>query len=172
MWLTSADPVHISPMGVYIRSDVKGSETAANPTPNVCFLTGLANDSGSEESVDLRSAVRGPDGKLVSTFEMQVTIPAHAEQEFGEFTSIVEAALWSVEHPNLYTLHTTILRGGHEIDSISTSFGIRTIRFDAENGFFLNGKPVKLKGTCNHQDFAGVGIDACRIACSTGELKS
>ena len=44
------------------------------------------------------------------------------------------------------------------MDATDTPFGIRTIRFDAEKGFFLNGKPVKIKGTCNHQDFAGVGV--------------
>ena len=47
--------------------------------------------------------------------------------------------------------------GGEVVDRYETRFGIRTVRFDAEKGFFLNGKPVKLKGTCNHQDHAGLG---------------
>ncbi len=47
--------------------------------------------------------------------------------------------------------------GGEVVDRYETRFGIRTIKFDAEKGFFLNGKPVKVKGTCNHQDHAGLG---------------
>ncbi len=46
---------------------------------------------------------------------------------------------------------------GAAVDTYETEFGIRTVRFDADQGFFLNGKPVKIKGTCNHQDHAGVG---------------
>ena len=53
---------------------------------------------------------------------------------------------------------TTVQHGGRTVDTTETPFGIRTIRFDAEKGFFLNGKPVKIQGTCNHQDFAGIGI--------------
>ena len=65
--------------------------------------------------------------------------------------------LWSLEQPNLYTLVTELRSGGSLVDRFETRFGIRTIRFDPAQGFFLNGKPVKLLGTCNHQDHAGVG---------------
>ena len=61
--------------------------------------------------------------------------------------------------PYLYKLVTTVKRGGEvSSDSTHTPFGIRTIRFDVEKGFFLNGEPVKIQGVCNHQDFAGVGV--------------
>jgi len=62
-----------------------------------------------------------------------------------------------VEEPKLYRLETTVKSVDATVDTYSTPFGIRSIRFDANNGFFLNEKPVKLKGTCNHQDHAGVG---------------
>ena len=48
--------------------------------------------------------------------------------------------------------------GGEVVDRYETPFGIRTLKFDPENGFFLNGKSVKVKGTCNHQDHAGIGV--------------
>ena len=57
----------------------------------------------------------------------------------------------------LYRLHTTIVRDTEAVDAVDTPFGIRTIRFDTRQGFFLNEKPVKILGTCTHQDFAGVG---------------
>jgi beta-galactosidase len=66
-------------------------------------------------------------------------------------------ALWSIEDPHLYRLDTVIRAGGNLVDGCQTRFGIRTVKFDADEGFFLNGKPVKIKGTCNHQDHAGVG---------------
>ena len=65
--------------------------------------------------------------------------------------------LWSLEERNLYKLVTEVQVGGEVVDRYETPFGIRSIQFDAEKGFLLNGKSVKLKGTCNHQDHAGLG---------------
>jgi beta-galactosidase len=66
-------------------------------------------------------------------------------------------ALWSPESPNLYKLITTVESGGIIMDHVETEFGFRTIAFDAEKGFLLNGSPYVIKGTCDHQDHAGVG---------------
>src|SRR5262249_18809939 len=65
-------------------------------------------------------------------------------------------ALWSTDAPRLHRLDTEILVGGVSHDALATSFGIRRFEFDAQRGFLLNGEPLKLKGTCNHQDHAGV----------------
>jgi beta-galactosidase len=62
-----------------------------------------------------------------------------------------------VEEPNLYSAVVTVESGGKARDAERVSFGVRTAVFDADKGFFLNGKPVKIMGTCNHQDHAGVG---------------
>jgi beta-galactosidase len=84
---------------------------------------------------------------------------AWKHQEVQQEIRIPNPQLWSLDTPRTYTLVTTIGSGaGTTVDSYKTPFGIRTIRFDADQGFFLNGKPVKLQGTCNHQDFGGVGI--------------
>ena len=66
--------------------------------------------------------------------------------------------LWSLETPNLYRVVTQIESDGAIADHDATTFGIRSIRFDPDKGFFLNGEHVKIQGTCNHQDHAGVGI--------------
>jgi beta-galactosidase len=81
-------------------------------------------------------------GQAVATVSVPVAVPR----------------LWSVDQPNLYTVRTTLLQGGKPVDGVDTQAGFRTIRFDAKNGFFLNDQPLKLKGTSNHQDHAGVGI--------------
>ena len=71
--------------------------------------------------------------------------------------TVAQPQLWSLEERNLYTLLTEVRDGGDVVDRYETRFGIRSIRFDAQKGLFLNGKPVKVKGTCNHQDHAGLG---------------
>ncbi|MEJ0058533.1 MAG: glycoside hydrolase family 2 TIM barrel-domain containing protein [Terricaulis sp.] len=71
--------------------------------------------------------------------------------------ALTTARLWSVDDPHLYQLRTEIWENGALVDAMEASFGIRTIRFDPERGFFLNEQPLKLLGTCNHQDHAGVG---------------
>src|SRR5690606_4287008 len=78
-------------------------------------------------------------------------------KETSTALTVANAKLWDLETPYLYNLITTIVEGNESIDHYETPFGIRTIRFDAKEGFFLNGKNVKLKGTNNHQDHAGVG---------------
>ena len=71
---------------------------------------------------------------------------------------VQQPALWSLEQRNLYKLVTEVESGGTVTDRYETRFGIRDLKFDPDQGFLLNGKPVKVKGTCNHQDHAGVGV--------------
>lgn len=70
----------------------------------------------------------------------------------------IEPKLWSVDCPYLYRVRTRVVRDGQVIDERLTPCGFRSIRFDSEKGFFLNGKLLKLKGVCVHQDHAGVGV--------------
>ena len=72
-------------------------------------------------------------------------------------TRVGRPQLWSLETPNLYRAVTTLEIDGKAADEDTATFGIRTLRFDADKGFLLNGKPYEIKGTCNHQDHAGVG---------------
>ena len=65
--------------------------------------------------------------------------------------------MWSLESPQLYQLVSKLVADGKTVDDTAVVFGVRSAKFDPEKGFFLNGKPVKLNGTCNHQDHAGVG---------------
>ena len=77
--------------------------------------------------------------------------------DFTATAKLANPALWSVDEPNLYSAIVTVEAGGKARDAERVSFGVRTAMFDADKGFFLNGKPVKIQGTCNHQDHAGVG---------------
>lgn len=71
---------------------------------------------------------------------------------------VKDPALWDVDDPNLYTVEVTVKQNGETVDNDSVRIGFRTFRFDPDKGFFLNGRSLKIKGTCNHQDHAGVGV--------------
>ncbi len=88
----------------------------------------------------------------------KVELPADSEKELDAMARVSSPALWSPESPNLYKLVTTVETNGIVIDQKETDFGVRTIAFDATNGFLLNGQRYQIQGTCNHQDHAGVGI--------------
>ena len=100
----------------------------------------------------------GRHGLAVTEVSNETSIAAGGEQELAQQGIVAHPRLWSLETPTLYHLLTFVQVNGQTVDNCDTAFGIRTVRFDAEKGFFLNGKPVKIQGTCNHQDFAGVGI--------------
>jgi beta-galactosidase len=86
-----------------------------------------------------------------------LSIAEGGEQTYQQEIAVSRPQLWSLEERNLYKLVTEVRANGATVDRYQTAFGIRSIKFDSQKGFFLNGKPVKLKGTCNHQDHAGVG---------------
>lgn len=83
---------------------------------------------------------------------------AGAKQNFRFEVELSSFLLWDIDAPNLYILEVGLYEDHCLLDSIRTTFGIRTIQFDAENGFYLNGKHLQIHGVCCHQDFAGVGI--------------
>ena len=98
-----------------------------------------------------------PDGKSVAKFNTADIVEGNSEKKVPLSSVIASQMLWSPETPKLYTLITTIEQEGKVVDQKETRFGIRTIVFDKDKGFFLNGKHYWLYGTCNHQDHAGVG---------------
>jgi beta-galactosidase len=152
VWLVKTAPVHVAQWGTFVRSEVRGG--AATLT----IETQVENEGRDAPACRVRSTITDPAGRVVAT---AVTPPARlaawSGRAFAQTLAVRHPALWSVETPNLYRLTTVIEVGGAEVDRLETPFGIRTVRFDAARGFYLNGERVELKGTCNHQDHAGVG---------------
>ncbi|MCM1024595.1 MAG: DUF4982 domain-containing protein [Prevotella sp.] len=101
---------------------------------------------------------KGTNGKAVSVKKIIRDRENNIAAEFEEASAVIEApVLWDLDNPYLYTVTSELYIDGVMSDSFTSSAGFRTIAVDAEKGFFLNSKAVKLYGTCNHQDFAGVG---------------
>jgi beta-galactosidase len=89
--------------------------------------------------------------------DQEIELDALGEEELVQSMTVDAPNLWSPESPTLYTLVTTVEANDKLLDQTQTQFGIRTVAFDPDKGFLLNGQPYELKGTCNHQDHAGVG---------------
>jgi len=148
VWLVKTDPVHVPQYGVYVRAQANGQADVT---------TKLVNSSDKPETVTLRSAFTAPDGTKFAAKDITVQLQPWAEVELQQPVTIANPQLWSLDTPQQYVLTTTLARGDAVADKVITRFGVRDFRFDPDNGFFVNGQPVKIKGTCNHQDHAGVG---------------
>ena len=70
---------------------------------------------------------------------------------------VASPVLWSDERPYVYKVVSQLDQGGRVVDRYETPLGIRTFHFDVNRGFFLNGKPVKIRGVCNHHDLGALG---------------
>jgi beta-galactosidase len=150
--LVTANAIHVPQWGTFVRSELTGAGA------RVLISTEVANDSLADARVMLRHEIRAPDGTVAARIpETAVAVAAEQRSDNHADVSIAGPRLWSIETPQLYRLVTDVLVDGKLVDRYETPFGIRSIRFDAQLGFFLNEKSVKLLGTCNHQDHAGVG---------------
>ncbi|MGH9455315.1 MAG: beta-galactosidase GalA, partial [Terriglobia bacterium] len=152
VWLVKTGPVHVPQWGTFVTSKVEGG--AATLT----ISTEVSNEAGGDAACQVVSTVLDGAGRVVATDRSAaVPIPGWKRRATQQQINLARPALWSIEEPNLYSLVTTIEVAGAVVDRYETPFGVRTILFDPDKGFLLNGKPVKIKGTCNHQDHAGVG---------------
>lgn len=152
VWLVKTAPLHVEENGTSATSELK--DRAAEVTARVAVV----NEGTEAATFDIEQAILDGSGKTIATAQSnQLEIAAGGRGEFRQVLPVSNPKLWSLETPHLHKLVTTIVSSGAVVDRYETTFGIRSIRFDANEGFFLNGKHVKLKGTNNHQDHAGVG---------------
>jgi len=155
VWLTKTAPVHVAQWGTFVHSTLSKDEALVSADVTV------KNDGHEDEPFTIEQKIYAPDGRLVAD---KTAPPLHAAGEAetdASMTIDVKApVLWSTDHPQLYRLVTIVRNETGILDTYATPFGIRTVTFDSDKGFFLNGQHVELKGVNNHQDFAGVGVAA------------
>jgi beta-galactosidase len=152
VWITKTSPVHIASGGVFVRPvriDPQNWNTSVDVT--------IENASDvPKEVVVLGALVRSEAeaGRAQATAQ----IAARSQATVSLSIPIHEPALWSCDSPSLYLLRCEVRCGQDVVDEVATTFGYRTVRFDSAEGFFLNDVPMKLLGTCNHQDHGGLGV--------------
>lgn len=128
VWLDVTGPTHIKTDGVFVT-------TADDGTVNIMTEIDTA-DADRDKRFIITNTILDTDGRTVNKVSEK----------------------WDTERPYLYTLVTRLKNSkGKVIDEVRTRFGFRDIRFDADKGFFLNGKNMKLKGMCLHQDCGSLG---------------
>ena len=155
VWLKILDPVHVSPWGIYINTTASNASLA-----RVNINTIVDNESANALQVKLVTRVINPRDVNIGTIESQRSASANTSTEFVQDLAVASPELWSIESPALYTAITDIYIGDKLTDRTETKFGIRTISFDATNGFQLNGKSIKLHGGCVHHDNGPLGSKA------------
>jgi beta-galactosidase len=153
VWLTKTVPLHVDYDGVFVTASVR------KDSAQITVKTTLVNEAlKGKAAFQIEQNVLDAAGKTVAAGKLAAAfLTAGVSQIYPVKMTVTNPRLWSLEDPYLYQLVTTIKSGGKVVDQFETPFGIRSISFDPNKGFFLNGKHVELKGTSNHQDFAGVG---------------
>ncbi|GAB3701068.1 glycoside hydrolase family 2 TIM barrel-domain containing protein [Spirosoma flavus] len=156
VWLTVAEPVHIAPFGVAITTSQITEKSA-----QVQLTTSIDNVSEKPMPIVVQTTLIAPNGKSVSTTSRQsITLAANGKAESKHVLNLANPQLWSPERPRLYKANVVILLGKKRLDSVVTTFGVRSIEFSAERGFVLNGRRVLLKGGCIHHDNGPLGAAA------------
>lgn len=155
VWLKILNPVHVAQWGTSITSSNISTSSAI-----VNIKTDVRNESAQASGVRLVTTIIDKNGQGVATVESHERVGADDKNTFNQNLSISSPQLWSIDSPVLYRAVTQVYVNNKLSDSKETSFGVRSISFDAENGFLLNGKSLKLKGGCVHHDNGPLGSRA------------
>jgi beta-galactosidase len=152
VWLNQYDNLHISNGGLFVYADVQDKSATINIEATV------ENRNFSQANGTVVAYISDRDGNRVGQAkEMSFSVGVDGRATVSQKIVLANPHLWSLDDPYLYRVTAVVKSGGRILDDVRDRFGIRTLRFDGNEGFFLNGQHVKIHGTNNHQDHAGVG---------------
>lgn len=153
VYLVSTDNVHVSHWGTWINAEVQASGAAVFKLD-----VELDNETGRAKKVTVVNTLLDASGKAVGSSSSAVKLLAGASRKVvSQSLMLKNPQLWSVERPYIYKVRTQVKVGGKVVDEYYTNTGVRSFRFDAEKGFFLNGKNMKINGVCQHHDMGCLG---------------
>lgn len=151
VWMNQYNNIHLDQHPVYVFTKSIGK------TASLGLETTVKNESFTDATVTIQHIVTDRDGnKITQSNEQPVNIKAGASFTIQQNITVTNARLWSLDDPYLYRIIPVVKSQGKIIDTYTYRFGIRTINI-TNKGVYLNGNYVKIKGTNNHQDHAGVG---------------
>ena len=152
VWLNERNNLHIPEDGLYVTSEV------TNANAIISTETIIENKNSIPSECMIYTYLTDRDGKVVTKSDSQkISLTINGQTTIKQKLSLQNARLWSLDDPYLYRVVSVIEENGKITDQIKIKFGIRTLKFDAKEGFSLNGKHIKIQGTNNHQDHAGIG---------------
>lgn len=154
VWLEIKEDISAADNGVFVYSDVDLEKKSAV----LNIQTEIENKRLTDCDVTVEHIIYDADEKEITRTENTVLSQSWDNTFCKQSAKLENVSLWDIENPYLYSLKTNIYTDGVLTDTVINDFGIRDIHFDADKGFFLNGKNVKIKGLCCHHDHAGIGI--------------
>ncbi|ARV16190.1 glycoside hydrolase family 2 TIM barrel-domain containing protein [Polaribacter sp. SA4-12] len=150
--LISVNKLHIPVWGTFITTPQVSKEKAT-----INIEVSVKNDFSSEENITVRTTIIDANNNEVNTVTSDIKLKGNSLEKVSQNINVLNPSLWDIDNPNLYKAVTLILTNSKEVDSYTTDFGIRNVKFDADKGFFLNGENMKIKGVCIHHDAGMVG---------------
>lgn len=152
VWLITTGKTYIAHWGTFITTP---EITATNA--KVKIVHQIKNKLVADQKLVLKTVILDPQGKEVNRGKM-VTKGVKDSVLSATFDfDVKNPVLWSLEEPKMYSAVSNVFVDGELVDNYTTPFGIRSFEFNAEKGFFLNGKSLKINGVCNHQDLGCLG---------------
>jgi beta-galactosidase len=153
VWLTILNPVHIASCGTFVT------------TPSITTASGVAkvssevqNQSTASHTVTISATITDANGTVAATnLSPSTAVAAGGLDTVVQNLTVANPKLWSTTSPNLYTVKTVVTDNGAPVDSFVTTMGFRTIRYDANTGFYLNDQNMKIYGFCNHHCTSALG---------------
>lgn len=152
VFLVYAGPVHISRWGVFYQTKMIGNRDA-----EVIIQTDVTNHLDEGKEVRVKQEILDQEGESVTSISETMQVYENGENKRVQQLEISNPRLWSLDDPYLYELKTSVFEGDEVIDETITPLGIRTLDFDPDNGFSLNGENMNVKGVCLHHDAGALG---------------
>ncbi len=159
VWLVRTEKLHVDHRGTSITTSDVSTESAT-----VSVSTRVRNRFPQDRPLRVITALENEAGETVARAEANCEVRGDSVCEIAQTFIIRNPDLWSIEHPRLMRAITRVEHEGQVFDEQTTTFGIRTFRFDNDSGFVLNGRQVKIKGVCNHHDLGCLGAAVNRRA--------
>jgi beta-galactosidase len=150
--MTVCNPVHVAHWGTFVTTP-----HVSNAVATVSVRSTVENHLDTESEVSVEVTLLDPDNKPVATGQKGDTIPPRGSRVLEHWLVADNPQKWDIAGPKLYTAKTVVRLGDKVVDTCKTSFGIRTFRFTANDGFYLNGRRVQLFGVNLHHDHGPLG---------------
>jgi beta-galactosidase len=153
VWLKTVNPIYVGFMGTFVKTpNVSASSASVEINVNV------QNQTGSTQIVTARNVIFDARGTEVESGTIESTsIATNANKDIKQTLIVSNPAPWSPDSPSLYSVVTTLMVNGSAVDTYTTVFGIRQFELNANTGFWLNGKQLKINGVCLHHDLGPLG---------------
>ncbi len=152
VWLDVTAASRVARWGTYITTPEVSDRQAV-----VVIQTEIENRGSQSRAIALQTAIIDAAGNQVGVASAIQSVPGGRSQLVEHKITVPKPQRWDIEHPYLYTAVSTVRVGAQVLDRYATKFGVRTIAFEKDKGFFLNGRHLKIHGVCNHHDLGALG---------------